>query len=107
VGLLHCPRGSAWWLRHIFFVIGELASLVFFVHLSLSIKANSVAYVLILDLTTRCSIFGQIFIFEEAMDELPLIVGAILAIITVLNFSLHKLEEGHVGVYYRVFISNK
>jgi hypothetical protein len=38
----------------------------------------------------------------EAMDELPLIVGAILAILTMLNFSLHKLEEGHVGVYYRV-----
>jgi hypothetical protein len=36
------------------------------------------------------------------MDELPLIVGAILAMITILNFSLHKLDEGHVGVYYRV-----
>ncbi|XP_059475827.1 erlin-2-like [Neocloeon triangulifer] len=35
------------------------------------------------------------------MDELPFIIGIILAIITVLNFSLHKLEEGHVGVYYR------
>ncbi|CAB3362270.1 erlin-1-like [Cloeon dipterum] len=35
------------------------------------------------------------------MDELPFLIGIILSIITVLNFSLHKLEEGHVGVYYR------
>lgn len=45
-------------------------------------------------------------ILIEAMDELPLIVGAILAILTMLNFSLHKLEEGHVGVYYRVHIKS-
>jgi hypothetical protein len=32
------------------------------------------------------------------------LAGFVILLGIILNFSLHKLEEGHVGVYYRVSI---
>jgi hypothetical protein len=37
-------------------------------------------------------------------DISVVVAGIVLALGISLNFSLHKLEEGHVGVYYRVSI---
>jgi len=37
------------------------------------------------------------------MADTPFVIaGAVLILGISLHFSLHKLEEGHVGVYYRV-----
>jgi hypothetical protein len=39
------------------------------------------------------------------MADLTVVIGgAVLVLGISLNFSLHKLDEGHVGVYYRVSI---
>jgi hypothetical protein len=35
-------------------------------------------------------------------DISVVVAGVVLALGISLHFSLHKLEEGHVGVYYRV-----
>jgi hypothetical protein len=37
-------------------------------------------------------------------DILVVAAGVVLALVISLHFSLHELEEGHVGVYYRVSI---
>jgi hypothetical protein len=37
-------------------------------------------------------------------DIAAVVAGVVLALGISLHFSLHKLEEGHVGVYYRVSI---
>lgn len=39
-------------------------------------------------------------------DGLVIFMGFLGASAVILHFSLHKLEEGHVGVYYRVIIVN-
>ena len=35
-------------------------------------------------------------------EVLGLAAGLMLGLAMIMNFSIHKLEEGHVGVYYRV-----
>lgn len=40
-------------------------------------------------------------------DPVQAMCVAVLALIAVLfNASLHRIDEGHVGVYYRVSLSN-
>jgi hypothetical protein len=39
------------------------------------------------------------------MADISVVVAGVVLVLGIsLNFSLHKLEEGHVGVYYRVSI---
>ncbi|GLV35040.1 hypothetical protein CBL_09521 [Carabus blaptoides fortunei] len=35
------------------------------------------------------------------LGEHGLIVGVLLSFVTIFNYSLHRIDEGHVGVYYR------
>lgn len=38
------------------------------------------------------------------MDMIALSGALVFAFVVLINFAVHKIEEGHVGVYYRVSI---
>lgn len=41
------------------------------------------------------------------MDSLAISGVVVLVFIVLFQFAVHKIEEGHVGVYYRVSIINR
>lgn len=92
--------------------IFELLDVVIYFKLSESLTAtNNLCFIYfiqslctcILDKTNLFIYFFQYIIKEIIMfDQRVVALGFLLCFAIVFNFSLHRIEEGHVGVYFRV-----